>query len=603
MGFLFSGLETEEYERSYSDVTLIKRIWQYLSPYKWYVIGSTVFVLLSTVANILLPQTLTRGIDALIENQTFNVVLSAALLYLLIGVFAFFFQLGITYTTMFFTGKSIQDLRIKVFKHLLSLDQSFYDTNRTGRIMARISNDTEELDQFLGLTSQFLALIMLTLGTLIVLLVLSLELTLIGLIVTPAVVFVTLIFRRYAKRLTTGWRRSFSTVNSTFQEGISGISVAKGFARIQKTEEKFLSVNQRNFRIGLKRAMFLSSIFPVIDFFATNGIFLVLYFGTDYTTTGILSPGELLLFVLYLQRFYFPLVFVTTYYQHFQSGLAATERVFALMDVVPQIADTEEIKDIPGQILGEITFQDMSFCYNPGEWVYKIFNLKIHSGERIGLVGETGSGKTTLTALLSRFYDPQEGVILLDGIPVKNFPLREYRNHIAVVFQDSYLFDTTIEENIRYGKPEASMGEIIEATKAVHAHDFIMNLPDGYKSLVGERGHRLSSGQRQLIAFARALIKNPKILILDEATANVDAYTEALIQEAIEKLMENKTSIIVAHRLSTIEKADRIIVLDKGIIIEQGTHQELLKQKGKYSSLYKTYFEHQEVFWEPNFDP
>ena len=602
MGFLFSGLETEDYERSYSDMTIVRRIWTFLAPYKWYVLASAVFVLLSTGMNILLPQALTTGIDLLIEGRSFNIILIAAIIYLVIGVLAFFAQLGITYTTMYFTAKSIRDLRVKSYKHLLCLDQTFFDTNRTGRIMARISNDTEELDQFLGLSSQFLALITLTIGTFIVLLTISVELTFLGLIVTPCVVLITLFFRMFAKKLTVKWRRSFSTVNATFQEGISGISVAKGFARIKKTENKFLEVNKRNYRIGLIRAMFLSSIFPLIDFFSTMGVFLVLFFGTGVIEYANLTPGRLLLFVIYLQRFYFPITFLTTYYSHFQSGLGATERVFALMDVLPKITDSEDPHELLKDLKGKIEFQNMSFHYLPNEWVYKDFTLSINPGEKIGLVGETGSGKTTLTNLLSRFYDPQEGKILFDNIPIKEFNLKDYRNQIAVVFQDSFLFNESIESNLRYGNQNATKEEILNATKAVHAHQFIMNLPEGYETLVGERGSRLSSGQRQLIAFARALIKNPKILILDEATANVDAYTESLIQDAIKKLMENKTSIVVAHRLSTIEQADRIIVLDKGKIIEEGTHSQLLELKGKYSSLYKTYFEHQSVEWEPEWD-
>ncbi|MHA1991847.1 MAG: ABC transporter ATP-binding protein [Candidatus Hodarchaeales archaeon] len=602
MGFLFSGLEVEDYERNYSDLALLRRIWLYLIPYKWFVLLATVSVLVSTIANILLPQALTTGIDLIIFKQATDIIIGAAIAYILIGVVAFFAQLGITYFTMRFTARAIQDLRKDSFNHLLSLDQTFFDTNRTGRIMARISNDTEEFDQFLGLSSQFVALIALTIGTFIVLLSLSVELTIYGLIVTPGVVLISLIFRKYSKALTVKWRRSFSTVNSTFQEGISGISVAKGFSRVQKTEEKFLEVNKRNYRIGLIRAMFMSTIFPAIDFFSTAGIFMVLYFGANVTTATELSPGGLLLFVLYLQRFYFPLVFLSVYYQHFNAGLAATERVFSLMDVIPKIKNIDDPEDIPNNLQGKIEFRNMCFYYNPYEWIYENFNLIIKPGERIGLVGETGSGKTTLTSLLGRFYDPQDGEIFLDNIPITQFPLKDYRNQIAVVFQDSYLFDTSIEENIRYGKPDATENEIIQATEAVHAHQFIMNLPNGYQTVVGERGSRLSSGQRQLIAFARAIIKNPKILILDEATANVDAYTESLIQNAIEKLMENKTSIVVAHRLSTIEQADRIIVLEKGKIIEEGTHTVLLELNGKYSSLYKTYFEHQGVEWEPEWD-
>ncbi|MFW9930998.1 MAG: ABC transporter ATP-binding protein [Candidatus Thorarchaeota archaeon] len=601
MGFLFSGLETEAYERTYTDTTIIKRIWTYLSPYKLFVILAAVSVLLSTLSNLFLPQALTTGIDLLIDNKI-NDVYIYALIYLILGVVAFLSEFGRMYSTMRFTSCGIRDMRVDSYNHLLSLDQTFFDKNRTGRIMARVSNDTEELDQLLGLSSQFFALITLTIGTLIILLTISVNLSILGLLVAPLLIFVTLIFRKYAKKLTTSWRRSFSTVNATFQEGISGITVSKEFARTKKTEEKFFTVNKRNYKIGLKRAMFLSSIFPIIDFFSSVGIFIVLYFGGISINNSGLTPGQFLLFVLYLQRFYFPITFLTVYYQNFQSGLAATERVLSLMDLTPEIVSNKNAIALPKEIFGNIAFVNISFAYNPNDWVLKNFSLQIKSNEKIGLVGHTGAGKTTLTALLMRLYDPQEGEIRLDGIPITKLNLHDYRNQVAVVFQDSYLFDTTIENNIRYGKPDATEKEIIEAAKAVYAHQFIINLPDGYKSLVGERGNRLSSGQRQLIAFARALIKNPKILILDEATANVDAYTESLIQDAIKRLMMNKTSIVVAHRLSTIEESDRILVIEHGKIIEQGSHEELLKKQGNYADLYKTYFEHQSVNWEPSWD-
>ena len=460
------------------------------------------------------------------------------------------------------------------------------------------------MDQFLSLSSQFISYLVITVATFIVLLTISVQLTILGLFVIPFLLIVTFVFRSVVRKVTKEWRKSYSTVNQTFQEGMSGISVAKGFARISKTQEKFLEINERNYKIGVKRGIFVGSIFPFIDILSVIGLFVVLYFGVSNWTVGELSPGAVLLFLIYLDRFYFPIIFIANYYQVFQSGLAATERVFSLLDVESLIVDPEEDKRnvIETRLKGEIEFKNVNFSYIVNQLVLKNFSLKIKPKEKIAIVGHTGAGKTTLTALILRLYDINSGSLLIDGNPINSYNINDYRSQLAIVFQEPYLFDDTIEKNILYGRKNASIKEIVDVCKLLHAHSFIENLPDGYKTKVGERGNKLSFGQRQLIAFARALIVNPSILLLDEATANVDAYTEYMIQGAIDTILKDRTSIIIAHRLTTVLNADRIIVMDHGQIIEQGTHVGLLEMNGYYGTLYNTYFQHQSADWEPEYE-
>ncbi len=604
MGFLFSGLEEEKYDRQYSDITLIKKIWFFVKAYKRWIIISSFFILISTVTNIILPQMLTDGIDSLLAKNSFNSVVIYAFMYLFLGIIFFLSEFVRSYSNIKFTSYGVRDIRNILFAKVLRYDQSFYDENRTGRIISRIGDDTEQMDDFLSLSSQFISYLVITVATFIVLLTISVQLTILGLFVIPFLLLVTYVFRSVVRKVTKEWRKSYSTVNQTFQEGMSGISVAKGFARISRTQEKFLEINERNYKIGVKRGVFVGSIFPFIDILSVIGLFVVLYFGVANWTVGELSAGSVLLFLIYLDRFYFPIIFIANYYQVFQSGLAATERVFSLLDVEPLVVDPDEDKRnfIETRLNGEIEFKNVNFSYIPGQPVLKNYSLKIYPREKVAIVGHTGAGKTTITSLLLRLYDINSGSLLIDGKPINSFNISEYRSQLAIVFQEPYLYDTTIADNIRYGKPDTTIDEIINVCTLIHANSFIQNLPEGYDTVVGERGNKLSFGQRQLIAFARALIINPAILLLDEATANVDAYTEYLIQDAIDTILKDRTSIIIAHRLTTVLNADRIIVMDHGQIIEEGNHHELLKQNGHYSDLYNTYFKFQSADWEPEYE-
>jgi ABC-type multidrug transport system fused ATPase/permease subunit len=332
----------------------------------------------------------------------------------------------------------------------------------------------------------------------------------------------------------------------------------------------------------------------ILNLIASITILITLYFGAKFFLSGYLTTGAIFTFILYLQSFFRPVIVLATFFPQLSTGMAAYERILEILDSKPLVIQDPNAIEV-GELEGEITFENVNFYYSDNQWIFKDFNLKIPKGEKLAIVGHTGAGKTSLVSLLARFYEFQGGTIKIDGIDIRNMTLDSYRRNIAIVQQEVFLFSGTLEENIHYGKRNASEEELKDAIKTVNAEEIIKYLPEGIKTRVGERGRGLSTGQQQIISFARAVLSNPKILILDEATSSVDAYTEAIIQEALNKLMLNRTSIIIAHRLSTVLNADRIIVMDYGKIVEEGTHTSLIAQNGKYAHLYKQYFEHQSI--------
>ncbi|MBC7813842.1 MAG: ABC transporter ATP-binding protein, partial [Burkholderiales bacterium] len=382
-------------------------------------------------------------------------------------------------------------------------------------------------------------------------------------------------------------------VTSNVQETVSGISVAKTFRLEGTIFEEFEKVNQQAYQINRRAGYVFSSIFPILNMIAGIGTAALVYFGGQSVIAGQLTSGEWFLFIQGLALFWFPLTSIASFWSQFQLGLAASERVFALLDAEPKVVQTDSVK-VP-DIRGEISFQNVDFRYNDDEPVLVDFSLTIRPGETLALVGHTGSGKSSIGKLIARFYEYQAGSITLDGHDLRSLDLSAYRAKLGIVTQTPFLFDGTVIDNIRYAKPDATDDEVIHVAQHVGNGDWIDSLPDGLTTPVGERGSSLSMGQRQLVALARVLLQDPSIFILDEATASVDPLTEALIQEGLDTLMEGRTSIVIAHRLSTIKNADRIIVLREGEIIEQGDHDDLLRQAGYYAELYNTYFRHQSL--------
>jgi ABC-type multidrug transport system fused ATPase/permease subunit len=421
----------------------------------------------------------------------------------------------------------------------------------------------------------------------------NLRLALITLTIAPIVVVVALAFRRIARYTTTQARRVLAEVNANVQESITGIGVAKNFRQEQRIYDEFKPVNAQAYRLSLRQGLTFSSIFPILGTISGIGTALVIYFGGMSVIGGLVSAGDLYLFLEGINLFWFPLISIASFWSQFQLGLAASERVFALIDAEPRVIQTD---DQPAPHLkGRIEFRDVDFRYTANEVVLEGFSLTIREGETLALVGHTGAGKSSLGKLVARFYEFQGGALLVDGQDIRSFNLDSYRRQLGIVPQTPFLFAGTVADNIRYGRPEATEEEVVHAASRVGGGDWLEALPQGLETPVGEEGKGISMGQRQLVALARVLLQNPAILILDEATASVDPLTEAQIQEGLDVVLRDRTAIVIAHRLSTIKSADRIIVLRNGKILEEGNHAALMARGGHYAELYDTYFRHQSL--------
>ncbi len=595
MGFI-QELPDEKYDRKYGDIYLFKRLFGYIAKHDMKTFFKVLsWMIIQTGANIGIPFFIKFVITG-VQNGVFNAVfyVEAAAVIVLYGMF-WFAQYRALYNSAILTGEMLRRVRKDSFETLLRNDMKFYDENKSGKLVSRVTSDSDTISQMVQLTTSFMINIFVMLIVIIILFITDVRLAGITLAVVPILFGLGIGIRLFSRRTSKNWRKTIAILNANVAESISGIEVTKSFNQEKEAFERFKGINMRNYRAAYVRAWGMSIFFPIIETLFGVGTFLVLFYGGKITfQVGGLSVATLYFFILMLNRFFMPLLEITRFFNQFEAGLAAVERIFSLMDSKPSVVEDSNPLTVT-DFSGKIDFSNMTFYYNPSEPLFKEFTLSIPAGQTVAIVGRTGAGKSTLVSLLARFYDVVDGSIIVDESDIRKFVIQEYRDQIGIVLQDNILFSGSIEENIRYGNLDATREEIELAAKNVYAWEFIQSLPNGMDTEVGEKGTKLSAGQKQLVAFARALLSDPKILILDEATAAIDAYTESLIQEALKVLLKDRTAIIIAHRLTTVENADRIIVIDDAQIQEEGTHAELMEKKGKYWQLFDMYFRHQSL--------
>ncbi len=581
--------DDEKLEQSLN-ITIVKRLLTYLKPYGGAVAKTLALMLMAIAVELFNPFFLKLGIDKYITAGDWQNLMMLGGIMILVNAVAMVCSRFRIIIMGKVSNRILLTIRQQLYTHIQKLSFSFFDNRPTGKILARIIGDVNSLNElFTNSVTSLIPELVKIVSVVVIMMVMNYRLGLVALATLPVMVCVMFVISTVSRKRWQVFRKKSSNLNAFTHEDFSGIRVVQSFAAEQSTSATFMDLCN-DWRKAFIRAVRMNDFFwPTVEMSWGVGTVLVFWLGATLIETGTITPGLLVAFTSYVSMFWQPIMNISNFYNQLVTNMSGAERIFEILDIDPDIKDRPNCSDMP-KIQGDVSFKNVTFGYDEGQQVLKDVSFEVKEGQTIALVGSTGAGKTTVVNLISRFYEVTAGEVMNDGINLNNVSLESLRGQIGLMPQDTFLFSATIKENLRYGKLDATDEEIIAAAKAVSAHDFIMKFEKGYDTDVNERGTRLSAGQRQLIAFARTLLANPRILILDEATASIDTHTERLVQQGIRKLLQGRTSFVIAHRLSTIRNADRIMVVEDGGIVETGTHEELIRLQGQYYNLYTSQF-------------